>query len=62
LKEDTPVTLVRFAVWKKDLVTHNFLGEFSFPVATLLDGVPRDRWYEALATTVQCGGGDGGGW
>lgn len=48
LKADTPATFIRFAIWRKDSLTNNFLGEVGIPLHHLLDGIPRDRWY-ALA-------------
>jgi len=47
------VSLVRFAVWKKDMITRNFLGQFHFSVESLMDEVPRDRWYVLLLASAR---------
>eukprot|EP01094_Clydonella_sp_ATCC50884_P027466 TRINITY_DN789_c0_g1_i2.p1 TRINITY_DN789_c0_g1~~TRINITY_DN789_c0_g1_i2.p1 ORF type:complete len:706 (-),score=287.23 TRINITY_DN789_c0_g1_i2:242-2320(-) len=48
LKEDQPVTLLRFRVYKKDFVGSSLLGQVVFPIEDLLDGVPRDNWYSMV--------------
>ena len=45
LQEDQPVSVLRFRVYKKDMIGSSFLGETYFAVEELLDGVPRDNWY-----------------
>lgn len=45
MSEDVPVEKVTFRVMHKGSLMTDFLGELSFNLNKLLDGVPRDDWF-----------------
>jgi len=45
LDEEVPIEKVRFVVMHKGTLMTDYIGELSFKMKKLLDGVPRDDWF-----------------
>jgi len=45
LSEEVPVEKVRFVIYHKGSLMTDYIGELSFMLSDLLDGVPRDDWF-----------------